>query len=85
MKSAFPAREVTVRELPVARSMAGVNMRLDSGVVRELHWHPDAGEWQYYLVGEARMTVFDATAKVRTFNCRAGDVGLVHRNPGLRK
>jgi oxalate decarboxylase len=44
------AREVTVRELPVAKSMAGVNMRLDSGVVRELHWDKEA-EWAYILQG----------------------------------
>lgn len=31
------AREVTVRELPISTSMAGVNMRLTAGGVRELH------------------------------------------------
>src|SRR5713101_751306 len=38
------SREVTVRELPVSKTMAGVNMRLTAGGVRELHWHT-AGEW----------------------------------------
>jgi oxalate decarboxylase len=33
------SREVTQRELPVATEMAGVNMRLKTGGVRELHWH----------------------------------------------
>ena len=33
------AREVTVRELPVATKMAGVNMRLQPGGIREMHWH----------------------------------------------
>ena len=32
------AREVTVRELPMSRDLAGTNMRLDEGAVRELHW-----------------------------------------------
>ncbi len=45
------AREVTVRELPVAKSMAGVNMRLDSGVVAELHWHKEA-EWALHPPGQ---------------------------------
>src|ERR1700674_2603922 len=31
------SREVTRRELPVSKSMAGVNMRLTAGGVRELH------------------------------------------------
>lgn len=31
------AREVTERELPIAKQLAGVNMRLKAGAVRELH------------------------------------------------
>ncbi|MGE4372424.1 MAG: hypothetical protein AB7E29_05865 [Xanthobacter sp.] len=36
------AREATARELPAAKNLAGVDMRLDAGVVRELHWHKEA-------------------------------------------
>ena len=50
---------------------------LEPGALREIHWHPDADELQYYITGEARMTVFDATSNARTFNYRAGDVGYV--------
>ena len=32
-------RQVTERELPISKTMAGVEMRLVSGGVRELHWH----------------------------------------------
>jgi oxalate decarboxylase len=63
-------------------SMSALIIELEPGGLRELHWHPDADEWQYYLQGEARMTVFDATAKARTFNFRAGDVGFVPRTMG---
>jgi oxalate decarboxylase len=42
-----------------------------------MHWHPNDDEWQYYLEGEARMTVFASGGKARTFNFRAGDVGYV--------
>jgi oxalate decarboxylase len=52
-------------------------INLEPGALREIHWHPDADELQYYIKGEARMTVFDATANARTFNYRAGDVGYV--------
>src|SRR6185436_16795111 len=48
------AREVTVRELPVAKELAGVNMRLKAGGVREMHWHKEA-EWAYMLAGRARI------------------------------
>jgi oxalate decarboxylase len=63
-------------------SMAALIIELEPGGLRELHWHPDADEWQYYLQGEARMTVFDATSKARTFNFREGDVGFVPRTMG---
>ncbi|MNM26747.1 Oxalate decarboxylase OxdD [compost metagenome] len=45
--------------------------------MRELHWHPNNDEWQYYLSGSGRMTVFGANGNARTFDFRAGDVGYV--------
>ena len=56
------AREVTVRELPVATKLAGVNMRLKPGGVREMHWHKEA-EWAYMLAGRARITAIDAEGR----------------------
>jgi oxalate decarboxylase/phosphoglucose isomerase-like protein (cupin superfamily) len=70
------AREVTVRELPVATELAGVNMRLKPGGIRELHWHPH-DEWQYYISGRGRMTVFASGEHARTFNYQAGDEPLL--------
>ena len=67
---------VDVTNFPVT-NMAALIIDLEPGALREIHWHPDADEWQYYISGEARMTVFDATSKARTFNYRAGDVGYV--------
>ncbi|WP_276127853.1 cupin domain-containing protein [Mycobacterium shigaense] len=52
------AREVTVRELPVATTLAGVNMRLKRGAYRELHWHREA-EWAFMLAGSARIAAID--------------------------
>jgi hypothetical protein len=48
------SREVTIRELPVSKSIAGVDMRLTAGGIRELHWHT-AGEWAIMLYGNARI------------------------------
>lgn len=47
-------RQTTIRELPTSRELAGVNMRLDEGVIRELHWHTEA-EWAYVLAGRVRV------------------------------
>ena len=43
------AKESTVKQLPVATSIAGVSMRLKPGGLRELHWHAIAAEWAYVV------------------------------------
>ena len=45
------ARQVTVRDFPIAKSIAGVDMRLEAGAIRELHWHLPS-EWAYVTFGE---------------------------------
>jgi oxalate decarboxylase len=62
---------------PVATTIAAALVDIDPGAMRELHWHPNVDEWQYYLEGEARMTVFASSGVARTFDYRAGDVGYV--------
>src|SRR5260370_17651463 len=65
------------RVFPVSTTIAGAMVQLEPGGVRELHWHPNADEWQYYIEGTARMGVFAAAGQARTFNFQAGDVGYV--------
>jgi len=55
-------RQVTARELGISKNIAGVNMRLNAGRVRELHWHK-AAEWAYMLYGSARITAIDAQGR----------------------
>ena len=62
---------------PASSTIAAALVEVEPGSMRELHWHPNADEWQYYLSGEARMTVFAAEGNARTFNFQAGDVGTV--------
>ncbi len=61
----------------VSKTVAAALVEVEPGGMRELHWHPNADEWQYYLSGKARMGVFGASEDARTFNFRAGDVGYV--------
>jgi oxalate decarboxylase len=50
---------------------------LKPGGLRELHWHPNADEWQYYITGKGRMTVFAAGSTARTMDFEEGDVGYI--------
>jgi oxalate decarboxylase len=62
---------------PVSTTIAAALVEVDPGGMRELHWHPNTDEWQYYIEGQARMGVFGASGQARTFDFRAGDVGYV--------
>jgi len=63
-----------------ATSIAAAIVTLKPGGLRELHWHPNADEWQYYVTGKARMTVFNAGAQARTMDFEKGDVGYVNQS-----
>lgn len=58
-------------------AMALVTVR--PGALRELHWHPNADEWQYYMAGKGRMTVFATGGRARTLDFETGDVGYVQK------
>ena len=62
---------------PAASTIAAAWVELAPGAVREMHWHPDNDEWQYWVSGHARITVFGSSGKARTFDYYAGDVGYV--------
>ncbi|MBW5446077.1 cupin domain-containing protein [Cohnella sp. CFH 77786] len=62
---------------PISLRIAAALVEIKPGGMRELHWHPNNDEWQYYLTGTGRMTVFAANGTARTFDYRAGDVGYV--------
>jgi oxalate decarboxylase len=87
LETAGWTRQVTRRELGVATALAGVNMRLNSGGVREMHWHK-ASEWAYMLTGSARITAMDANGRYFIDDVNAGDVwffpsGVPHSIQGL--
>jgi oxalate decarboxylase len=63
-----------------ATDIAAAIVTLKPGGLRELHWHPNDDEWQYYVKGTARMTVFAAGGHARTMDFHAGDVGYIERS-----
>ena len=62
---------------PASKTIAAALVEIEPGGMRELHWHPNSDEWQFYISGQARMTVFASESKARTFDFQAGDVGVV--------
>lgn len=70
-------RIVDSSNFPISKTVAAALVEIKPGAMRELHWHPNQDEWQYYLAGQGRMTVFAGNGSARTFDYRAGDVGYV--------
>jgi oxalate decarboxylase len=66
----------------VATTVASALVTLKPGAVREMHWHPNADEWQYYIKGKGRMTVFNTGPNALTMDFNAGDIGYVKKNYG---
>ena len=60
-----------------SRNIAAALVEIEPGGLRELHWHPNTDEWQFYISGQARMGVFASSGQARTFDFQAGDVGYV--------
>src|SRR6202140_3690199 len=80
-------RQVTKRELSISKTIAGVNMRLNAGGIRELHWHKQA-EWAYMLYGTARITAIDPQGRNFVDDVGVGDLwyfpgGIPHSIQGL--
>ncbi|MFF7146227.1 oxalate decarboxylase family bicupin [Streptomyces nodosus] len=83
------AREVTQREMPIATTLAGVNMRLAPGAYRELHWHKQS-EWAYVLDGRCRISAVDQDGRNFLDDVKAGDLwffpqGIPHHIQALEE
>ncbi|MGH7170981.1 MAG: cupin domain-containing protein [Gemmataceae bacterium] len=62
---------------PISKTVTGVILDLDPGGLRELHWHPNADEWQYVISGRVRVSLFGSHGRWRLETLDAGDVGYI--------
>jgi oxalate decarboxylase len=70
---------IDAKNFPITTISAAI-VKLKPGGLREMHWHPNADEWQYYISGKGRMTIFAAGGRARTMDMQAGDVGYVQQS-----
>ena len=72
-------RIVDSSKFKVSTTIAAAIVTVHPGGIRELHWHPNADEWQYFMSGKGRMTVFATGGRARTMDFEAGDVGYIQK------
>jgi oxalate decarboxylase len=73
---------VDSRNFPVSTTIAAGVVTIKPGGLRELHWHPNADEWQYWVQGSGRMTVFNTGPAAVTMDFHPGDIGYVKKGLG---
>ncbi|KAJ7082938.1 oxalate decarboxylase [Mycena belliarum] len=74
------ARQENIGVMPIATSMASVDMRLEAGAIRELHWHKTS-EWAYVLSGSTQVSSVDSEG--RNFLATVGPGDLWFFPPGV--
>jgi len=75
-------RIVSSLEFPIQTTLTSVKMDLEPGALREMHWHPNSDEWQYYTKGRARVGIFGAHGRVETAEFGPGDVCFIPQGFG---
>jgi len=66
----------------VSTTVAATQVTIKPGGLREMHWHPNADEWQYWIKGSGRVTVFNTGPQAMTANFHPGDIGYVKKALG---
>jgi oxalate decarboxylase len=75
-------RIVSQKEFPIQNSMSGATMLIKPGGLREMHWHPNSDEWQFYLSGRARVTIFGAHGRTKSEEFGPGQVAFIKQGFG---
>ena len=70
------------KNFTMSKTIAAAQVTVHPGGLRELHWHPNADEWQYWIKGKGRMGVFDTGPSATTMDFNPGDIGYVKRSHG---
>jgi len=62
---------------PAAADISAALVTIKPGAMREMHWHLQSDEWNFFIQGSARITIYQAPASSQTFDYGPGDVGYI--------
>jgi oxalate decarboxylase len=73
---------VSSLEFPIQNTITSMRMNIEPGAIRELHWHPNADEWQYVMQGQGELSIFGSHGRVKTMPYKKGMVGFIKQGYG---
>jgi oxalate decarboxylase len=73
---------VSAKEFPIQTTLTAVKMTLQPGALREMHWHPHADEWQYYIKGKSRIRIFGSHGRTKEEEFGPGQVAFIKQGYG---
>lgn len=80
-------REQVITDMPASHDIAGAQLHVTKGAVREMHWHRVA-EWGYLYEGKVRISAVDEHGEHQVDDLEVGDIwyfpkGQAHTIQGL--
>ncbi|MDN5288136.1 MAG: oxalate decarboxylase [Mucilaginibacter sp.] len=75
-------KKVSSLEFPIQTTITSMRMDIEPGAIRELHWHPNADEWQYVMSGKGNLSIFGSHGRVKTMPYNKGMVGFIKQGYG---
>jgi len=73
---------VSSLEFPIQSTLTAIRMNIEPGAIRELHWHPNADEWQYVMEGSGKVTIFGSHGRTKTMPFDKGKVAFIKQGYG---
>lgn len=73
---------VSSLEFPIQTTITSMRMNIEPGAIRELHWHPNADEWQYVMSGSGNLSIFGSHGRVKTMPYSKGMVAFIKQGYG---
>jgi len=73
---------VSSKEFPIQGTLTAARMDIEPGGFREMHWHPNADEWQFVMGGEGKVTIFGSHGRVKTMPYGPGMISFVKQGYG---
>jgi oxalate decarboxylase/phosphoglucose isomerase-like protein (cupin superfamily) len=80
LKLSEEVRITDTNTFPLSKTASAAHVIIKQRGIRDMHWHPFADEWSFFIRGSAGIMFLASSRTARTFNYTSGDEGIVPKN-----